>query len=913
MTRRTPLKRTLAMALAGLAAATCWLPASAAPIGNGVTPTYDEAYYATLDYYGNLLEGSVVKSYALNGADRIDDYGSYDQVVNLTDATPAATQPDRTAFQFSQAPDHFYFEGKTAAPFQELPWTITLRYTLNGVPARAEELAGKTGVVEILLDIVPNPRASSYARYNYTLEAMALFNEDDILSLEAEGAQVQLVGNLRTVLFMALPGEEQHFTIRVGSGDFSFNGLTILMVPATLAQLEEIAKLSQRKDELEQDYRDLSGSLDALLDAMNSIQDGLYASAKGLDQLDVARGTISKGKGQLYDDAGVLRGDLSNIAGLLEPVEQRTLALSQTITGSKAVLGGMTDTALSLRGQLEDLEKALSGLEAGATDVRQVIRGLAEMKSSLRSLQRALGDSYIGGSSSGDRNDLDLKGAVEKTKLAGSAYNESERDAFFETMLTLSGDKNAKETAAAMNKALEAYDQTLSQTQAAKLEEARQQAEAMGGTLSPEQEEAIKRQVKEGVDKQFAAQPGWKETQQMNQLHTAKDQLSFQDFCGQFVGDKSTIKQMDNLWTIIKPEGSRAAAQAEEEAAPADGEASGPEEAEAVPKEAEPTEPAQDETPAQAEEPSPMAKYARSVPEPPSDGGAESGGGSSSSASDAGGSDSSGSSNGGSVGGAAVDLIVDGLDSALNAANDRINSLEREINNTINRITRPTGRVVGELADLCDDVDDLVNLIDNAEDASIALRESSEKIRSILTDVGALRATLDEYEPTLQEAVANLGALSTSAASALRDLEAFLADSESLMKTSGSQLDDGTRQALRGLASTLRQTAQAMAATGDVKDAKLTINTIIEDAWHEYTGDINNILLMDAEAQAVSLTDSRNPAPSSIQVLIRTQEIKADEPELEELSAAQKTETTFWGRVAQMFKDFWNAVAGIFH
>ena len=36
---------------------------------------------------------------------------------------------------------------------------------------------------------------------------------------------------------------------------------------------------------------------------------------------------------------------------------------------------------------------------------------------------------------------------------------------------------------------------------------------------------------------------------------------------------------------------------------------------------------------------------------------------------------------------------------------------------------------------------------------------------------------------------------------------------------------------------------------------------------------MNNLLLMDATADAVSLTDSRNPAPESIQVLIRTQEI----------------------------------------
>lgn len=32
-----------------------------AAIGDGVTATYDEAYYAMTDYYGNLTDGSVVK------------------------------------------------------------------------------------------------------------------------------------------------------------------------------------------------------------------------------------------------------------------------------------------------------------------------------------------------------------------------------------------------------------------------------------------------------------------------------------------------------------------------------------------------------------------------------------------------------------------------------------------------------------------------------------------------------------------------------------------------------------------------------------------------------------------------------------------------------------------------------------
>ena len=134
-------KRILALSLAGILTAGAMLPASAAAI----PPAVDETYYATLDYYGGVREASVVKSYRLNGADAVTDYGVYDEVVNLTDGTPVTLKEGSADFHFDQSPSHFYFEGKTKQPFQNLPWTVTLRYTLNGVPVRAEELALEPG------------------------------------------------------------------------------------------------------------------------------------------------------------------------------------------------------------------------------------------------------------------------------------------------------------------------------------------------------------------------------------------------------------------------------------------------------------------------------------------------------------------------------------------------------------------------------------------------------------------------------------------------------------------------------------------------------------------------------------------------------------------------------------------------
>lgn len=731
-------RRLLALATALTLAAACVVPAAAAePIGDGVAPTCDEAYYATLDYYGNLTEGSVVKSYILNGADTLTDYGTYDQVLNLTDHTEPTVRGGVTTFRFDpdNAPSHFYFEGKTSAPFETLPWTLSIHYTLNGVPTKAEDLAGKTGVVEISVDAIPNESASQYAKNNYTLASMALFNQDDILSLEAPGAQVQLVGNLRAVLFLAFPGEEQHFTIRVGAEDFSFGGMTFMMVPATLSQLEEIAKLSDRKDELEEDYHKLSDSLDTLLDAFGNMEGSLYATANGLDQLNQARGTISAGKGAIYDGTDALREDLTGIAALLDPVAEQVRSASQTVTDAKAVLNTMTDTALSLQGQLEDLEDALENLE-DSNDVRRLIQDAAGMKKSLQNLENALDslDRIPSVKSPLEGQDIDaIRENLPRVKAMEPGFRESGMDSFYEYACKVLCAQNG------ITQETPGYDQY--------------------------------REAAKGL---AAIYDSW-----------SSDPEAFE-----FMLDHS-------------------------------------------------------------------------------------------------------------------DTIDDLL--------DQLNTTTSGVSDALEQVAGPTATVVGKLADLCGDMDELTDLLDDADDLSAAIRHSSKRLRSILDSTDDLRTILNNYEPTAQETLKTLEDLSVTAAATVRDSEQLASDAEALLKASGTQLDAGTKQTLSGLAAALRQAASGLATTNEVKDAKSSINSIIEDTWNEHTGDIDNLLNMDATAETISLTSPENPAPQSIQVIIRSQEIKAEEQDTEEAAKASPDKGTFWSRVAQMFKDFWAAITGIFH
>ena len=843
-------RRWLSAGLAAVLAAACALPCGAVEaIGDGVTPLYDEAYYAMTDYYGNLTDGSVVKSYITNGVTTITDYGQYDQVNNLTDGTAPTTADGKTVFQFTKAPGHFYFEGKTAKPFEQLPWTLSVHYTLNGLPAKAEDLAGAKGVVEIDVDAIPNEGASEYARNNYTLEAMAIFNQDDILSLEAPGAQVQLVGNLRAVLFLAFPGEEGHFTIRVGAEDFSFGGMTFLMVPATLSQLEEISKLSERKDDLEDDYNKLSDSLDVLLDSLSDMSGSLYASANGLDKLNQARDTISNGKDKVYSDADALRGDLDGIAAVLQPVSGQIDAASAAITDSKTQLATLNTAVQALRGDLDKLVKLIDEVQDHQDEYDTIYDQLVGMKSDLTKLQTALNSVKKSSAPEinklfGDKTSAELKAALTQVEMLNGVFDSVDED-------SSKGLDFTEFMAGAMMAGKQITDPTIARQKAEAIEKAYNDFFNNGCKTSGDVKNAVYMQyyngaIAAGMEPEQAAavvaqQLADKDSEAyktMEQALTAWETRTSLRQCFEAAGGS-------NSHELTKSEFAYAAALAGKNST---------KDAASLKQLAELNE----------ADPS-LAKL--------------------------------------------LILEADTLNDKIDDLNDDLAKAKSQMDT----ILTPTADLAGSLAKICKELDDLDDLLDTADDFGDLGKSVSKKCMTILEQTDALYQVMDGYEPKLQETLTTVKQLSESASATVRDTGTFMTDLEDLMKTSGQQLDDGTKQTLEGLAAVLRSAAKSMTKTNDVKSAKNNISSIIEDTWDEYTGDVNNLLLMDANADAESLTDSRNAAPTSVQVLIRTQEIKADKDGNSDVETVQPQQTTFWGRVAQMFKDLWAAVTGIFH
>ncbi len=390
---------------------------SFAKIESGVQPEVDESYYVLLDPYGNLTDASIVKSFRLNGASEITDYGRYDSVTNLTDATKPICSDQTVQFHFgADAPTHFYFEGKTDAPFRALPFLLSLSYSLNGVPTEADQLPGKSGVVEIRVKAVPNPDSPQQLRNNWFLTAAAVFNQNDILSLEAPDAQMQTLGNIRTALFFWLPGEDQEYTLRIGTEDFHFQGLTFVMGPLNAAgRLRDLKELREAKEDSEASWDSLNEAADEILDSMDTMKGSLRGAADGLRSLDRVRSELHRNKPRFDRDLDGLLSDLEDLSSRMTPISGHLSAVDNQIGDMRNGLNDLNQTLQSLKTHLEETQSTLGTLNRDMGKLKDnssdLDRDLHHVKTDIKRL-RALGDD-------GKRNvEQNVKGTLSQmTKL----------------------------------------------------------------------------------------------------------------------------------------------------------------------------------------------------------------------------------------------------------------------------------------------------------------------------------------------------------------------------------------------------------------------------------------------------------------------------------------------------------------
>lgn len=368
--KRNKLRRVTATALL-LSFALPQCAQAAAP-----TVETDETVYINMDYYGAPTNTRIVKGVNLNGHTEFTDFGDYKDVYNMSTFDEPTLKEDSVYWKLNTDKNRFYYECIPNDTVNiQMPWNFDVSYKLNGVPVEADQCAGASGTIQMDIHAVPNTYASDYYKNNMMLVCATGIDMSKALSIDAPGAQIQSFGTYKLVMFMGLPGEENTFTVRIGSNDFESMGLIMFMTPATTSALDIMSSMRDIKDRLENSGDNLYTGVSSMLSTMQAVQGSLSSMSSGISGIDQVRKQLIKDRGTLDPRTDAALNALNELTG-------KSDSLIPELNSAKETLTALNATTSSI----------LTTLEESGEDIPEYQKLLNDVKTSLGNLEDLFDD-----------------------------------------------------------------------------------------------------------------------------------------------------------------------------------------------------------------------------------------------------------------------------------------------------------------------------------------------------------------------------------------------------------------------------------------------------------------------------------------------------------------------------------------
>lgn len=468
--KRNKLRRVTATALL-LSFALPQCAQAAAP-----TVETDETVYINMDYYGAPTNTRIVKGVNLNGHTEFTDFGDYKDVYNMSTFDEPTLKEDSVYWKLNTDKNRFYYECIPNDTVNiQMPWNFDVSYKLNGVPVEADQCAGASGTIQMDIHAVPNTYASDYYKNNMMLVCATGIDMSKALSIDAPGAQIQSFGTYKLVMFMGLPGEENTFTVRIGSNDFESMGLIMFMTPATTSALDIMSSMRDIKDRLENSGDNLYTGVSSMLSTMQAVQSSLSSMSSGISGIDQVRKQLIKDRGTLDPRTDAALNALDELTGKSDSLIPELNSAKETLTALNATTSSILTTLEESGEDIPEYQKLLNDVKTSLGNLEDLFDDLddetdnsswtiAQIRSASEDLQKelnALTDDLK--SLSGSLDDLDLETPVstELTKYvsamtsstAQSAGKDASQQKYLEIMSTITDDMSDEEKAEIEEKA----------------------------------------------------------------------------------------------------------------------------------------------------------------------------------------------------------------------------------------------------------------------------------------------------------------------------------------------------------------------------------------------------------------------------------------------------------------------------
>ena len=468
--KRNKLRRVTATALL-LSFALPQCAQAAAP-----TVETDETVYINMDYYGAPTNTRIVKGVNLNGHTEFTDFGDYKDVYNMSTFDEPTLKEDSVYWKLNTDKNRFYYECIPNDTVNiQMPWNFDVSYKLNGVPVEADQCAGASGTIQMDIHAVPNTYASDYYKNNMMLVCATGIDMSKALSIDAPGAQIQSFGTYKLVMFMGLPGEENTFTVRIGSNDFESMGLIMFMTPATTSALDIMSSMRDIKDRLENSGDNLYTGVSSMLSTMQAVQSSLSSMSSGISGIDQVRKQLIKDRGTLDPRTDAALNALDELTGKSDSLIPELNSAKETLTALNATTSSILTTLEESGEDIPEYQKLLNDVKTSLGNLEDLFDDLddetdnsswtiAQIRSASEDLQKELNALTEDLKSlSGSLDDLDLETPVSTelknyvsamtSSTAQSAGKDASQKKYLEIMSTITRDMSDEEKAEIEEKA----------------------------------------------------------------------------------------------------------------------------------------------------------------------------------------------------------------------------------------------------------------------------------------------------------------------------------------------------------------------------------------------------------------------------------------------------------------------------
>lgn len=391
-----------------------------------------EVVYASMTATGAVKHLYVVNELFSEEPVMVKDFGTYNEVVNLTDSTSIACESDSVLCAVES--ESFAYQGNLASA--DLPWNVSITYELDGKVCSPEEVAGKSGDLKISIETTQNRAIDPLYFDNYLLQITCTLPMDHASNIATDEGAIALNGSNTAVTFSGMPGKTGSYVLTAHVEDFEMDGVSIAAIPFSMAieapdssaLIAQFDELIEGTDKLDTGAKDLEEGTTAFAAGTQQLESGTAQLQGGAQELSAGVAAYVAGIAQISDGLAQAAAGSKTFAEQLEGLSQASAAivhsLDQAQTQMQQLVNAIQASPTMSQAEKEAILAQLSGMSGQfsqlkdyASGVEGLADGYAPLDSSLTKLSDGLseiaqqGDELTNGSAALDAGVSELAGS----------------------------------------------------------------------------------------------------------------------------------------------------------------------------------------------------------------------------------------------------------------------------------------------------------------------------------------------------------------------------------------------------------------------------------------------------------------------------------------------------------------------